>query len=128
MLGGFGSARYADWPGPEKFEPFLREHPDDELQREAAIQWYAWKAHDFERLRYHTLEMVERHPGNLQIFFKNSTEFLDRPSYEAEELHRLEERVKTKPSSGAYWMLALTCQRRAVPPDLSTEASGHSHN
>jgi hypothetical protein len=109
-------------PGPEKFEPYLREHPDDELQREAAIQWYAWKPHDFERLRHHTLEMVERHPSNMQIFFKNSTEFLARPDYHAEVLHRLEARVKTKPSHGAYWMLALICQRRPVPPDFSTEA------
>jgi tetratricopeptide (TPR) repeat protein len=115
-------ALFAAAPAPEKFEPYLREHPDDELQREAAIQWYAWKPHDFERLRHHTLEMVERHPSNMQIFFKNSTEFLARPDYHAEVLHRLEERVKTKPSSGAYWVLALTCQWRAVPPDFSTEA------
>ena len=37
-------------------------------------------------------------------------------------LHRLEERVKTEPSSGAYWILALTCRNRAIPPDLGTEA------
>ncbi len=109
-------------PGPEKFEPYLREHPDDELQREAAIRWYAWKPHEFERLRHHTLEMVERHPSNMQIFFKNCTEFFAKPNYHAEVLHRLEERVKTRPSSGAYWVLALTSQRRAVPPDLGTEA------
>jgi len=109
-------------PGPEKFEPYLREHPDDELQREAAIRWYAWKPQYFEQLRHHTLEMVQHHRANMQIYFKNGTEFLARPDYHAEVLRRLEERVKTKPSHGAYWMLALICQRRAVPPDLNTEA------
>ena len=122
FLCAFVPALLAAPPGPEKFEPYLREHPDDELQREAAIQWYAWNTHDLERLRYHTLEMVERHPSNMQIYFKNGTEFLAKPDYHAEVLHRLEERVKTKPSHGAYWMLALICQRRAVPPDFSTEA------
>ncbi len=57
--------------------------------------------HDFARLRHHTLEMVERYPSNIQIYFKNGTQFLVRPSYHAEVLRRLEGRVKTKPSSGA---------------------------
>jgi tetratricopeptide (TPR) repeat protein len=66
--------------------------------------------------------MIENHPSNTHIYFENSTEFLARPSYHAEVLRRLEDRVKTEPSSGAYWVLALTCQNRAIPPDLGTDA------
>jgi tetratricopeptide (TPR) repeat protein len=107
---------------PEKFEPYLREHPNDELQRESALIWYTRRVHNFERLREHTLAMIDHHPSNMHIFFANVIEFLARPSYHAEVLHRLEDRVKTKPSAEAYWVLALTCQHRAIPPDLSTEA------
>jgi len=108
---------------PEKFEPYLREHPDDESKREDALVWYARETHDFERLREHTLRMIDHHPSNMHIYFENSTEFLSRPSYHAEVLGRLEGRVKAISSGGAYWVLALMCELRAIPPDLSTEAA-----
>ena len=85
---------------PEKFEPYLREHPDDESKREDALVWYARETHDFERLREHTLRMIDHHPSNMHIYFENSTEFLSRPSYHAEVLGRLEARVKAMPSGG----------------------------
>ncbi len=106
---------------PQEFEPYLRVHPDDESRRAAALDWYSRRKQDFERLREHTLQMIAFHPSNMHIYFKNSMEFLARPGYHAEVLHRLEDRVKTMPSSEAYWVLASICEERAVPPDIGTD-------
>ncbi len=76
---------------------------------------------DFEELRKHTLQMIERDPSNTEIYFANSAEFFARPEYHAEALRRMEERIKAKPSGSAYWVLAEICQRRALSLTFRTE-------
>jgi tetratricopeptide (TPR) repeat protein len=90
------------------------------FERDTVLMTYA-EAHDFQRLRDETFKTIERDPSDSQIFFANDTEFLARPEYHAEVLQRMEERVKTKPSHGAYWVLALTCERRARGAHFRTE-------
>ena len=45
---------------PEEFEPHLREHPEDEVRRSAALAWYGWKEKNLDKLRYH-YEKPARH-------------------------------------------------------------------
>jgi tetratricopeptide (TPR) repeat protein len=75
----------------------------------------------FEVLRDRTFKMIERDPSNADIGFANTTQFFARPEYHAEVLRRLEERIKAKPSHGAYWVLALVCEDRALAPHFRTE-------
>jgi tetratricopeptide (TPR) repeat protein len=75
----------------------------------------------FEVLRDRTFKMIERDPSNAEIGFANTTAFFARPEYHAEVLRRLEERIKAKPSHGAYWVLALVCEDRALAPHFRTE-------
>lgn len=75
----------------------------------------------FEVLRDRTFRMIERDPSNAEIAFANTTEFFARPEYHAEVLRRLEERIKTKPSHDAYWVLASICEDRALAPHFRTE-------
>jgi hypothetical protein len=56
---------------PEYFETYLAEHPDDGDHRAAALVYYDRRERNPERLKYHTFEMIERRPWNLNIYFEN---------------------------------------------------------
>ena len=81
---------------------------------------------DFEELRKHTLQMIERYPSNVEIYFANSEQFFARPEYHAEVLRRMEERVKAKPSGNAYWIPRANLQTAGLEshiPDGGRKAS-----
>jgi len=79
------------------------------------------ESHDFEGLREQTFRAIERDPSDSEIYFANDAQFLARPEYHAEVLRRIEKRVTVKPSHGAYWVLAQTCERRALGAHFRTE-------
>ena len=106
---------------PEVFEPHLLNTPDDGPSRTAALIWYSRRTNNFARLRHHTLKMIEHHPDNMYIYFANFSEFYAKPEYQAEVVGRLEQQLEENPSSGGYWVLAQSCQRRALPFPSTTE-------
>jgi hypothetical protein len=102
---------------PKKFEPYLRENPEDGVRRSAALDWYGRKEKDVARLRHHTLEMVKHHPANFNIFFANSSLFFANPDFRVEVIRNLEEQVAAGHTQhGVYWNLALICKQAAIPP------------
>jgi len=102
---------------PEKFEPFLREHPEDETRREAALVWYSRRESNTDKLRYHTLEMVKHHPANMDIFWANASAFFAKPDYRLEVIRNLEDQVAAGHTQHeVYLNLAITCEQGAIPP------------
>jgi len=111
--------------GPEGFEAFLREHPEDEARRTAALKWYRHPKRDRDQLKYHTLRMIEYHPNNMYIFFANEAAFFLDPRYRLEVIRLLEQKLrKGYRAHGVYANLALICVQGAIPPvDEEPESS-----
>ncbi len=113
-------------PDADNFEVYLKAHPEDESQRATAIRWYArrleCKPFALTRLKYHTLKMIEHHPANTEIYFRNASAFyLDR-TYLRDVISRFEAQVKAgRKEPELLWMLALTCERAAIPPKWCDE-------
>jgi len=102
---------------PEFFEGYLKQHPEDQAHRDAALWWYGLQHPNQDRLRFHTLLMVQYHPDSKNISFDNTTAFYAEPSYLEEVIERLEgqtKRANSKPN--VYWNLAQACEQAAIPP------------
>jgi len=113
---------WAQLPSKEKepafFEPYLKEHPADWVHRQAALWWYGiTERPDRERLKYHTLQMVEYHPSSENIEICNITAFYAEPRYMAEVIDRLEEQERRGHHEREFYNnLAEICEQAAVPP------------
>jgi hypothetical protein len=106
---------------PEYFETYLAEHPDDGDHRAAALVYYDRRERNPERLKYHTFEMIERRPWNLNIYFENVWLLYSDPAYRSNVIVRLE-RKASEPNvkHGTFWNLALTCKTGVMPPHDGT--------
>ncbi|HET6453237.1 MAG TPA: hypothetical protein VFI02_02430 [Armatimonadota bacterium] len=102
---------------PDKFEPYLEKHPEDEARRMAAMVWYSRRHEDPKRLKYHTLLMIKYHPSNDHIYYENSSAFFAGPAYRSEVIGSLEKQLERSHSEQElYWILAMTCEQGAIPP------------
>ncbi len=109
---------------PDRFEPYLKTHPEDETRRSAAVVWYQRRDHDDEKLRHHTLLLAKHHPGNTYILFSNITAFYADPAYRNEVSSILEEHVQLGTAEAStYWMLGEMYKRAAVPHKFDEEAA-----
>lgn len=102
---------------PEYFEPYLVEHPDDGDYRTAALVYYDRCERDPERLKHHTVEMIERRPWNLLVYFANDWLLYTDPTYRSNVIVRLERKASEPDvTHGTFWNLALVCKTGAVQP------------
>ena len=102
---------------PEHFEPYLNEHPDDEARRTAAVVWYQRRDRNAEKLKHHTLQLAEYHPGNTRIYFTNVSAFYIDPVYRREVCDRLERHVENgEAKASTFWMLGKMYGQAAIPP------------
>ncbi len=108
---------------PDRFEPYLETHPEDETRRTAAVAWYKRDGH-VEKLKQHTFLLAMHHPGNTHIFFSNASAFYADPAYRIEVSSHLEKHVEEGTAEAStYWMLGEMYERGAVPPEFDGEAA-----
>lgn len=109
---------------PDRFEPYLKAHPEDETRRAAAVVWYYRRDRNVEKLKHHTLLLAKHHPGNTDIFFSNAAVFYADPAYRIEVSSILEKHIEEGTAKAStYWMLGEMYERAAVPPKFDNEGA-----
>ncbi len=109
---------------PDRFELYLKTHPEDETRRSAAVVWYQRRERDVEKLKHHTLLLAEHHPGNMYIFFSSTSAFYADPAYRIEVSSILEKHVEDGTAEAStYWMLGEMYERAAMPPKFYDEGA-----
>ncbi|HJN16336.1 MAG TPA: hypothetical protein QGH10_12615 [Armatimonadota bacterium] len=99
---------------PEFFEPYLLEHPGSEALRRQALVHYSLKERDEEKLKHHTLLMIEHSPGNNDIHYMNGRLFSEDPEYTDEVIRRLEAANEASPGDAEILaVLAGVCEAGA---------------
>jgi tetratricopeptide (TPR) repeat protein len=111
------AAKPTEDPVAAAFETYLKAHPADSDRRAEAMNYYGKRPGSIERLKLHTLQMIQNRPGDIHIFTDNVAAYYRDPAYRAKAIAALEAQVlKDRVEHGVYWNLALLCQHGAVPP------------
>lgn len=102
---------------PERFDPYLKQHPENLARREAALMFYGRHDQDKAKLKQHTLAMIAYHPDNFEIYFMNLPEFYADPKYLLQVIAALEKQVAAgHREHGLYYNLAQAYEQAAIPP------------